>query len=151
MDKYIKIVNQLSEAKMKINQLMSDNNNNNKNNNLNQAIKNFNVSAISEEFSDFIKNEDNGNNIRLLGDNNKINLNNSDDTNKYLEKYIDDLENKLEKIKNLVKLLIQEIELTNNIKNTLYNLLIVTGYDEQEAIFIIQEKQKSTKKTNFKI
>ena len=150
MDKYIKIVNQLSEAKMKINQLMSDNNNNNKNNNLNQAIKNFNVSAISEEFSDFIKNEDNGNNIRLLGDNNKINLNNSDDTNKYLEKYIDDLENKLEKIKNLVKKLIQEMEYTSNINTILYNLLIVSGYDDQEAIYIIQEKQKNIKNTNLK-
>ena len=149
LDKYIKIVNQLSEAKMKINELMNEK----KNIHLNRDIKNFNASTISEELSDFAKTEDNGNNIRSFEDNknNNINLNNSDDTNKYLEKYIDDLENKLEKIKNLVKLLIQEIELTNNIKNTLYNLLIVTGYDEQEAIFIIQEKQKSTKKTNFKI
>ena len=156
VDKYIKIVNQLSEAKMKVNELMSEKNNNNlnvNNNNNNLLIKNFNISDISEELSDFMKNDDHGNHIRMFGENknNKINLNNSDDTNKYLEKYIDDLENKLEKIKNLLKILIQEMEYTNNINNTLYNLLIVSGYDDQEAIYIIQEKQKKTKKnTNFK-
>ena len=155
MDKYIKIVNQLSEAKIKMNELMNEKNNKNLNINTNNnlGIKNFNMSDISEELSDFMKNEDNGNNIRIFGENknNKINLNNSNDTNKYLEKYIDDLENKLEKIKNLLKILIQEMEYTSNINNTLYNLLIVSGYDDQEAVYIIQEKQKKNiKKTNFK-
>ena len=154
MDKYIKIVNQLSEAKMKINELISDKNKNKKTN-LNHNFKNINESGISDDFSDFLKNDDNINNINNLKifdekKINKINLNNSDDTNKYLEKYIDDLENKLEKIKNLIKLLIQEMEYTSNINNILYNLMIVSGYDDQQAVSIIQEKQKSLKKTNIK-
>ena len=154
MDKYIKIVNQLSEAKMKINELISDKNKNKKTN-LNHNFKNINESGISDDFSDFLKNDDNinnMNNIKIFDEKkiNKINLNNSDDTNKYLEKYIDDLENKLEKIKNLIKLLIQEMEYTSNINNTLYNLMIVSGYDDQQAVSIIQEKQKSLKKTNVK-
>ena len=140
MDKYIKIVNQLSEAKMKINELASENKDN-KNKNLNQEIKNFNESVISEEFSDFFKNVENG-----KENNNKINLNNSDDNNKYLEKYIDDLENKIEKIKNLIKLLIQEMEYTSNINNILYNLMIISGYDDQQAISLIQEKKQRAQK-----
>ena len=154
MDKYIKIVNQLSEAKMKINELTADKNINKKIN-LNQNMKNFNESGISDDFSDFLKNDDNRNNInnmKIFEEKkiNKTNFNNSDDTNKYLEKYIDDLENKLENIKNLIKLLIQEMEYTSNINNILYNLMIVSGYDDQHAISIIQEKQKSLKKTNIK-
>ena len=143
MDKYIKIVNQLSESKMKINELVSEKNNKNK------IIKNLNESEVSLEFSNFLKNVDN----EKMFDENKIsknNLNNSNDTNKYLEKYIDDLENKIEKIKNLIKILIQEMEYTKNINNILYNLMIVSGYDDQQAISIIQEKQKSTNKTKIK-
>jgi len=151
MDKYIKIVNQLNEAKKKINELTSEKNNN-KNIFLNQEIKNFNISGISEEFSAFIKNDENmgGSIPRILDENknNKINMNNSDDTNKYLEKYIDDLENKIENIKNLIQLLIKEMHYTNNIKNTLYNIMIVCGFNDQEAISIIQEKKKSSKNDN---
>ena len=155
MDKYIKIVNQLNEAKMKIKELSLDNKNN-KNDNLNinkvnQEINNINFSGISEDFSDFMKNDVNGNNINIINGNknNRNNLNNSDDTNKYLEKYIDDLENKLENIKNLIKLLIKEMRYTNNIKNTLYNLMIVSGFNDQEAISMIQDKQKSSQKDNY--
>ena len=151
MDKYIKIVNQLNEAKKKINELTSEKSNN-KNIFLNQEIKNFNISGISEEFSAFIKNDENmGGSIPRISDenrNNKINMNNSDDTNKYLEKYIDDLENKIENIKNLIQLLIKEMHYTNNIKNTLYNIMIVCGFNDQEAISIIQEKKKSSKNDN---
>ena len=143
IDKYIKIVNQLSEAKTKINELISEKNNKNK------EMKNINESGISEEFSNFLKNVDAENNLKLLEENrnNKINLNNSNDTNKYLEKYIDDLENKLEKIKNLIKILIQEMQYTSNINNTLYNIMIVSGYDDQQAISIIHDKQRSINKT----
>ena len=142
IDKYIKIVNQLSEAKTKINELISEKNNKNK------EIKNINESGISEEFSNFIKNVDDENNVLLDENrNSKINLNNSNDTNKYLEKYIDDLENKLEKIKNLIKILIQEMQYTSNINNTLYNIMIVSGYDDQQAISIIHDKQRSVNKT----
>ena len=143
IDKYIKIVNQLSEAKTKINELISEKNNKNK------EMKNINESGISEEFSNFLKNVDDENNLKLLEENrnNKINLNNSNDTNKYLEKYIDDLENKLEKIKNLIKILIQEMQYTSNINNTLYNIMIVSGYDDQQAISIIHDKQRSINKT----
>ena len=151
MDKYIKLFNQLSEAKMKINELISEENKN-KHIDLNQNLKNCDESGISDEFSDFLKNDDNINNMKIFDEkkHNKINLNNSDDTNKYLEKYIDDLENKIEKIKNLIKLLIQEMEYTSNINNILYNLMIISGYDDQQAISIIQEKQKSLKKINAK-
>ena len=156
MEKYIKIVNQLSEAKMKINELMKkakENEIKNVNLNIQEINSNNNVSAISEEFSDFIKNDENGN-MKLLEQNkNKNNNNNNinlDDTNKYLEKYIDDLEGKIGKIKNLLKILIQEMEYTNNLNNTLYNLLIVSGYDDQEAVFLIQEKQNKTKKSSIK-
>ena len=92
---------------------------------------------------------DNEKNIKIFEENknNKINLNNSNDTNKYLEKYIDDLENKIEKIKNLIKILVKEMEYTSKINNILYNLLIVSGYDDQQAISIIQEKQKSINKS----
>ena len=143
IDKYIKIVNQLSEAKTKINELISEKNNKNK------EMKNINESGISKEFSNFLKNVDDENNLKLLEENrnNKINLNNSNDTNKYLEKYIDDLENKLEKIKNLIKILIQEMQYTSNINNTLYNIMIVSGYDDQQAISIIHDKQRSINKT----
>ena len=143
IDKYIKIVNQLSEAKKKINELISEKNNKNK------EIKNINESGISEEFSNFVKYVDDENNIKPLEENrnSKINLNNSNDTNKYLEKYIDDLENKLEKIKNLIKILIQEMQYTSNINNTLYNIMIVSGYDDQQAISIIHDKQRSINKT----
>ena len=156
MEKYIKIVNQLSEAKMKINELMKkakENEIKNVNLNIQEINSNNNVSAISEEFSDFIKNDENGNmkifeqNKDKNNNNNNINL---DDTNKYLEKYIDDLEGKIGKIKNLLKILIQEMEYTNNLNNTLYNLLIVSGYDDQEAVFLIQEKQNKTKKSSIK-
>jgi len=152
MEKYIKIVNQLSEAKMKINDLMKktkENENKNINLNIQEINSNNNVSAISEEFSDFIKNDENGN-MKLLEQNKNKNNNNInlDDTNKYLEKYIDDLEGKIDKIKNLLKILIQEMEYTNNLNNTLYNLLIVSGYDDQEAVFLIQEKQNKTKKSS---
>jgi len=157
MEKYIKIVNQLSEAKMKINELMKkvkENECKNANLNIQDINNNNNVSAISEEFSDFIKNDENGN-MKLFEQNkNKNNNNNNninlDDTNKYLEKYIDDLEGKIDKIKNLLKILIQEMEYTNNLNNTLYNLLIVSGYDDQEAVFLIQEKQKKAKKSSIK-
>ena len=143
IDKYIKIVNKLSEANMKINELISEQKNNNK------EIKNINESGISEEFSNFVKYVDDENNIKPLEENrnSKINLNNSNDTNKYLEKYIDDLENKLEKIKNLIKILIQEMQYTSNINNTLYNIMIVSGYDDQQAISIIHDKQRSINKT----
>lgn len=152
MEKYIKIVNQLSEAKMKINELMKktkENESKNINLNIQEINSNNNVSAISEEFSDFIKNDENGN-MKLLEQNKNKNNNNInlDDTNKYLEKYIDDLEGKIDKIKNLLKILIQEMEYTNNLNNTLYNLLIVSGYDDQEAVFLIQEKQNKTKKSS---
>ena len=151
MDKYIKLFNQLSEAKMKINELISEENKN-KHIDLNQNLKNCDESGISDEFRDFLKNDDNINNMKIFDEkkHNKINLNNSDDTNKYLEKYIDDLENKIEKIKNLIKLLIQEMEYTSNINNILYNLMIISGYDDQQAISIIQEKKKSLKKINAK-
>ena len=155
MEKYIKIVNQLSEAKMKINELMKkakENEIKNVNLNIQEINSNNNVSAISEEFSDFIKNDENGN-MKLLEQNKNKNNNNNinlDDTNKYLEKYIDDLEGKIGKIKNLLKILIQEMEYTNNLNNTLYNLLIVSGYDDQEAVFLIQEKQNKTKKSSIK-
>jgi hypothetical protein len=154
MEKYIKIVNQLSEAKMKINELMKkakENESKNINLNIQEIHSNNNVSVISEEFSDFIKNDENGN-IKLLEQNKNKNNNNVnlDDTNKYLEKYIDDLEGKIDKIKNLLKILIQEMEYTNNLNNTLYNLLIVSGYDDQEAVFLIQEKQNKTKKSSIK-
>jgi hypothetical protein len=155
MEKYIKIVNQLSEAKMKINELMKkakENEIKNVNLNIQEINSNNNVSAISEEFSDFIKNDENGN-MKLLDQNKNKNNNNNinlDDTNKYLEKYIDDLEGKIGKIKNLLKILIQEMEYTNNLNNTLYNLLIVSGYDDQEAVFLIQEKQNKTKKSSIK-
>ena len=154
MEKYIKIVNQLSEAKMKINELMKkskENESKHVNLNIQEINSNNNVSAISEEFSDFIKNDENGN-IKLLEQNKNKNNNNInlDDTNKYLEKYIDDLEGKIDKIKNLLKILIQEMEYTNNLNNTLYNLLIVSGYDDQEAVFLIQEKQNKTKKSSTK-
>ena len=140
MDKYIKLVNQLSETKIKIKELASKKNNENEIN-----PKNCNISIISEEFSEFIKNNELDNNIKIFDDNknNKINLNNSDDTNKYLEKYIDDLESKIEKIKNFIKLLIKEMNYTNNLNNILYNLMITSGFNDQEAIFIIQEKQNS--------
>ena len=150
MEKYIKIVNQLSEAKMKINELMKkskENESKHVNLNIQEINSNNNVSAISEEFSDFIKNDENGN-IKLLEQNKNKNNNNNinlDDTNKYLEKYIDDLEGKIDKIKNLLKM-----EYTNNLNNTLYNLLIVSGYDDQEAVFLIQEKQNKTKKSSTK-
>ena len=152
VEKYIKIVNQLSEAKMKINELMKktkENESKNINLNIQEINSNNNVSAISEEFSDFIKNDENGN-MKLLEQNKNKNNNNInlDDTNKYLEKYIDDLEGKIDKIKNLLKILIQEMEYTNNLNNTLYNLLIVSGYDDQEAVFLIQEKQNKTKKSS---
>ena len=155
MEKYIKIVNQLSEAKVKINELMKkakENESKNVNLNIQEINSNNNVSAISEEFSDFIKNDENGN-MKLLEQNKNKNNNNNinlDDTNKYLEKYIDDLEGKIGKIKNLLKILIQEMEYTNNLNNTLYNLLIVSGYDDQEAVFLIQEKQNKTKKSSIK-
>lgn len=42
------------------------------------------------------------------------------------------------------------MEYTNNLNNTLYNLLIVSGYDDQEAVFLIQEKQNKTKKSSIK-
>ena len=149
IDKYIKIVNQLSEAKKKISELTKEKTNINKNSNIQEV--NSNISGISKEFSDFIKNDENGNNMNNIkiyesNKNNMINMNNTDSTNKYLEKYIDDLENKINKIKSLIKQLIEEMEYTSNLNNTLYNLLIVSGYDDQEAVFIIQEKQKKTKK-----
>jgi hypothetical protein len=157
MEKYIKIVNQLSEAKVKINELMKkakENESKNVNLNIQEINSNNNVSAISEEFSDFIKNDENGN-MKIFEQNKDKNNNNNnninlDDTNKYLEKYIDDLEGKIGKIKNLLKILIQEMEYTNNLNNTLYNLLIVSGYDDQEAVFLIQEKQNKTKKSSIK-
>ena len=156
MEKYIKIVNQLSEAKMKINELMKkakESDTKNINLNIQEINSNNNVSVISEEFSDFIKNDENGN-MKLLEQNKNKNSNNNninlDDTNKYLEKYIDDLEGKIGKIKNLLKILIQEMEYTNNLNNTLYNLLIVSGYDDQEAVFLIQEKQAKAKKSTIK-
>ena len=138
MEKYIKLVNQLSESKIKIKNLLSEKKDN--------EINFLNSNEISEELYDFIKNNDiDNNNIKIFGQN-KNNLNNSADTKEYLEKYIDDLESKIEKIKNLIKLLIKEMDYTSNLDNTLYNLMITSGFTDQESIFIIQEKQKSITK-----
>ena len=143
IDKYIKMLNKFNEANAKlkkVNELMTNmkNNYNEKNFSSSEIRSNeCNISSIINDSSNEVKKVD-------KNYNNLLNDKDSDETSGFLEKYIEDLENRLAQIKSLIQLLIHDMKYDSKLHNTILNILMIVGFSEQEAEFIIQDKHKKT-------
>ena len=158
LSQYKKLISELNETNYKLNRAneiltkiknrggdiieenSQENNFSNVNiNKINKEINDNNKEYLDEEIKDLLLLENGNNtkdNINKYDGKDKINI------SKESDKSYEDLENRLLQIKTLIQILIHEMNYNNKLYKTLYNILLLVGFTEQESNSILKEKQK---------
>ena len=112
---------------------------------LNQA--NDKLKKSSEIMKKMCKNEEDKNKIEDIKEVNENNEDENDDENESNEtdinkKNYEDIMDRFDKLKTLIKLLIHEMNFSKNVYDYLFDILVIIGYDSDEAKAILNEKAK---------